>query len=106
VKDMVQKNTATLRAIAQRARALKIPQTSRSGVGNMGVARPESIFSFGMTSTVSIAPDLNGQLNQSAAYRRAHEVEMEDLWKRNHELLQEKYTLRKLSLIASLMDGD
>ncbi|KAI9770156.1 MAG: hypothetical protein M1840_003606 [Geoglossum simile] len=93
VKDMVQKNTATLQTMLQRARTLRESQASRPGtVGES--AKPGSIFSFGMSSTVAgLAPDLSQQLHQSSAYQRARAVEMEDLWKRNHELLQEKYTL-------------
>ncbi|KAI9780329.1 MAG: hypothetical protein M1839_006752 [Geoglossum umbratile] len=56
----------------------------------------ESIFSFGMTFSVTrLSLSMDQQLYQSPAYQRAYAVEMEDLWSRNHELLQESYTLLK-----------
>lgn len=94
---MLQKNTVVIQKMIQQARALRASRPRDSGKGLALAGGSESIFSFGMTSTVTETEvHFSEQLDQSKAYQKARAVEMEDLWKRNHGLLQEKYTLRKL----------
>jgi hypothetical protein len=74
-------------------KVLNRARTLRRARGDPDVA---SVFSSSLPTTlVTSNPSYNQELSSSSAYQRAKEVEMEDLWKRNHSLLQEKYTLRQ-----------
>ena len=91
MRILLLENGSTLRKLLQRARSFRASQapTDRLLLGDN-----ESILSSDIVSTLySPKVPLEDQLKQSSAYQKARAVEMEDLWQRNHALLQEKYTL-------------
>ena len=92
---MLRENTATIQNTLQQARSLSGAPT----------ARPMSIFSLSITSSVDASSNINVQLQQSAAYQNAGTVSAEELWRRNEELKEENGELRKFLSIKLHISG-